>query len=152
MEKERKEKRTERQRKVPAVFEKMARLTNRAKICWADWMARKTSKMSRKSLYAALVVFVSIGTIYNSLVLSGFWKTGTLRQGSIAVPKDISLKKQRDGAWTFKQGLKDINSWRSYGDSLRDTKEGRAFLDSVAKNRPELLDSMRNAEAIIKKF
>jgi len=134
-----------------AVRGKLSNLANRVQRSWAEWMSRITAKMSRRSLYIALAVFVLTGTAYNSLVLTGLFGSAEIKSGKIQIPKSVRGPALPQAINPIQQGMKDLRIAKASLDSLRKSKEGRQLLDSIEKIRPGLKDSLSSAAEMIHK-
>ncbi len=142
----------QKERPMVAVRQKMKTIGIRVQKLWAEWMSRRTARMSRRTLYVLLALFVCCGTVYNTLILTGLWKVENVGHGNIAIPKGSMHKGMIDSPMMVDQQIRSIREVRASFDSLKKTKEGRAMLDSIARRRPGLLDSLRRAEDILTKF
>jgi hypothetical protein len=139
------------ERPAAVVRGKIRNLAFRTQKIWADWMARKTAKMSRRTLYVVLVLFVLSGTIYNSLVLTGHVGSVEVRPGRIEIPTSSTQFKVPKNLNPLEEGVRDLRNVQAYFDSLQRTPEGRVVIDSIAKARPGLLDSINIAEEMMRK-
>lgn len=137
---------------MEVVRQKMKSFGKRVQTLWAEWMSRRTARMSKRTLYVLLALFVLGGTVYNTLVLSGIWKVNTISNGTIAIPKGSVRRDLLDSPILVDQQIKSMLQVRASLDSLKRTREGRAILDSIARKRPGLLDSLRSAEEVLTKF
>ena len=147
-----KEATVQKEKPMVAVKQKMKTIGRRIQKLWAEWMSRRTAKMSRRTLYILLALFVCGGTVYNTMILTGLWKSENLNHGTIAIPNGAIRQRMVDSPIIIDQQIRSIRAARASFDSLKKTREGRAMLDSIARRRPGLLDSLRKAEDILTKF
>ena len=130
---------------------KIRNIALRLQATWADWLARKTAKMSRRSLYISLGLFVAAGTTYNSLVLTGHLGYAEIRPGRIQVPSSSTQFRIPKNLNPLDQGAKDLNNAQAYLDSLKSTSLGQVMIDSILKVRPGLFDSINTAKEMMRK-
>lgn len=116
---------------------------------WANWMSRQEQRLSLKSKALVMgILFLAIAGYSLSLLFSYAKGNVTARDKiTIRIPKMESHERQ--GA----PGLTDpiymrIHRFRKYLDSLATSEAGKKKLDSLAVQRPGLLDSLAKVEQL----
>lgn len=135
---------------VSKLFQRFNVLFAHSQKRWADWMAKRTAKLSRRSLYVALFSFVAISLAYNSMILVGDSGNEKIRVGRIKVPSVQAQPSMPSEA--FVRELKRVKSFTRLMDSLYRSPNGRKTYDSIMRARPGLLDSARTLEKLALKF
>lgn len=130
---------------------KISGIALRIQANWADWLARKTAKMSKRTLYISLGLFVVAGTTYNSMVFTGHLGSVAIRPGKIRMPTSSTQFRIPETIDPMELGTKDLATVHAYLDSLRRTPQGKVVIDSIFKTRPGLLDSINTAKEMMRK-
>lgn len=128
------------------VFQKLGHFVERGQRRAASYLNRKTATLSRRQAITGLILFCllfggsSAFTIWHSLRSA----SGSIHIQNMKVPahtitpnNDVNNDLKLTGS-----ELDLIKSFRRYLDSLRQTSEGMAVYDSIARHRPGLLDSL----------
>lgn len=139
-------KRRQRSSVVDGVLEKLGQRFGRMQRRAAVYLNRKTAGLSCGQLKIGLVLFClafggsSAFTIWHSLGSP----SGGPRVQPISVPRQVVTEKNKTAPPVALTGpeVSGIRRFRAYLDSLRRTSKGRVIYDSIARQRPGLLDSL----------
>ncbi|KGO85879.1 hypothetical protein Q765_13665 [Flavobacterium rivuli WB 3.3-2 = DSM 21788] len=119
---------------------------------WAKWMARKTSKWSKRKLTATLVFFCFVTGAYSTYLIVYSLLTHVEATSSITTTKisrQAALSKtiaHKSGAVITDEEMDRIIAFRHYLDSLKTTASGTKSYDSIVQNCSGLLDSLTIVE------
>lgn len=142
----------------PTIFSKgLQAAYNRVQGGWVNWMRKRTEKFSRRTWIALVIVFVvSIGTYDAYLITSSITTKG---HGSffitpIQMPEHVTATGETGRVAT---GIADfeynrIKRFRMYMDSLARSPSDKTQYDSITRQYPGLMDSLRFIENYYKQL
>lgn len=139
----------QREKLAVKIFRRIGVLLGRIQCAWAEWMNRKTARLSKRTLYISLVLFISISLVYNSIVFVGGGAT-LIGFGNIKTPNKVSPPKGVDDV--YRAEVRRVKRFIKVMDSLHGAPDGRKTYDSIMHARPGLLDSARAMEKLMDKF
>lgn len=123
-------------------------------IRYADWMQQITATLSITSKKILIILFSVIAGGYSLYtIIESFGDTAT-KKIVITKIKSPSRITQTGEDYDVHQKIiserefKKIQAFKLYMDSLRNSKSGKIFADSILLNRPELMDSIREFEQL----
>jgi len=129
---------------MQGVFEKLGHAVERWQRRAADFLNRKAATLSRRQLAWGLVVFCGVFggssayTIWHSVHAS----TDAVRIQPLTIPGHTILPEDALPTDGIGPELARIRQFRRFLDSLRLSESGRTLYDSLARQRPGLLDSL----------
>lgn len=119
---------------------------------WAQWMTKKTAKISLTNLLVIWVFFIAFSGGYSMyLIVTGLSGTGTTNITVTPIAKLLRLSDTDDGipeenSFISTNEFEKLNHFRIYMDSLARSPAGKKIHDSIVNNRPGLLDSLTVVE------
>lgn len=117
-------------------------LWKRAQSAWADWMQKKTTNMSQRTLVVLLFLFISCSIVLNCFILTGHFIQSDLEYGTVSQPVNLYHLE-------VEQELAQMREFRRYMDSLNLSPQGKLIYDSIVSARPGLLDSVKQIENLL---
>lgn len=137
------------------VAQSIANWLIRVQSAWASWMNRKVGKWHPRFVGAVMILLlVSMAIISISMIVGGVKVRSKIiaKTGAIKVP---DVTQQQDPA-SFKSAMsapvERVRRLHLYLDSLSNTEQGKAKLDSIFRLRPGLADSIKMVEHLYKKI
>jgi len=121
---------------------------------WAQWMGRRTQRLSRKTLFLLLLAFIVLAGGYSIYLIGKSFSGNQANAISVTPIKKPGYVLQTGEATLHpnliisKMNYKRIIRFRGYMDSLTRSPAGKAAYDSIILSRPGLLDSIRVIEEI----
>lgn len=134
--------------KMEVVAGGIGRFIARVQQRWADWMAKKSERMSVRAKWVMLTVFCLftassciylIGSSFHAVSIS------TPKVGRIKTPIHPAPRKQRSPAISG-QDYRKLREYRLYMDSLARSPAGAPQYRKFRQQHPGLLDSIRIIE------
>ena len=121
---------------------------------WAQWMGRRTQRLSRKTLFLLLLAFIVLAGGY-SIYLIGKSFSGNQANAISITPirkpghvVQTGESASRPDMTDSKTDYQRIIRFSGYMDSLARSPAGKAAYDSIILSRPGLRDSIRFIEEI----
>lgn len=123
---------------------------NRVQSAWANWMNRKTKRLSKKRKVLLLVIFcvLSVALSFALIVRSIQGRAFTIKYSAIKRP--VTVYKENP-ILDDKGSILNIIRFRKYMDSLSKDRNGKRTFDSIQKARPGLMDSVVEIEKLYNK-
>lgn len=121
---------------------------------WAQWMGRRTQRLSRKTLFLLLLAFIVLAGGYSIYLIGKSFsgnQANSISITSIKKPEHVvqtGESASRPDMIESKTDYQRIIRFRAYMDSLARSPAGKAAYDGIILNRPGLLDSIRLIEEI----
>jgi hypothetical protein len=122
--------------------------------CWAQWMARRTKHLSRRTLQVLLIAFIVLAGGYSIHLIGQIFSGNKVNAFSVTpIKKPVHVLQTGDATpqpdmIVGKSGDQGITRFRRFMDSLTQCPEGKAAYDSILLSRPGLPDSIRFIEEI----
>lgn len=121
---------------------------------WAEYMQRKTEKLSLKTVKYGLIFFCLLSVACSLYLIIGSFSNGN-KQHFVSVPISIPAHSMQTGdersrsLFTItKAEFNRIERFRHYMDSLGESPQTAPMRDSILSNRPGLMDSVRFIEKL----
>lgn len=135
----------------PSLPQQLYALRLWTQLAWVEWIEAKAARLSRKTQYLSLGLFIAVSAGFCTLMLFGGLgklmgftaKPDAIR--SVAAPRISSPKVAPDDSLLQER----LATFHHYWDSLSLTESGQKTRDSLLQSRPGLLDSIRIAEQLI---
>ncbi|WP_143708746.1 hypothetical protein [[Flexibacter] sp. ATCC 35208] len=123
---------------------------------WSNWMYKKTSRWNKKEqslfLYLILLVFGGISGLIMYRTITGKTSKDSAGQHSFAGPMTRpGVKKIHDPGNQSQPDTTAFSRFYHYIDSVGTTPAGKKQLDSFFRARPHFIDSVKEAERIIRR-
>lgn len=150
----RKKKKTETDENNDRILRQMVNACLRLQNCWAQWMARRTKHLSRRTLLHSLLAFIVlaggysihlIGQSFSGNKVNAFSVTPIKKPGHVLQTGDAS---PQPDMIVSKPDYQGITRFRRYMDSLTRSPAGKATHDNTLLSPPGLPDSIRFIEEI----
>lgn len=119
---------------------------------WAEWMQRKTEKLSGKGMFMVLLVFVLLAGGYSIYLIGrSFSENLTPSFSIIFIKRPAHIQETGDEARhrnpaISKSEYERIHWFKQYMDSLTQSIAGKVLYDSIIALRPGLMDSIQLIE------
>ena len=131
------------QRRMHALFQNaFAKFDERLVQC-ARLLEKKTSAYSNTKKKLLLVVFVLLFVSQSTRTLIQSFKNKNASAFSVSRIKTVRVRQAAPVSKIDSSELVKIQGFKNYVDSLGKTAQGRKMRDSLFKNRPHLMDSVR---------
>lgn len=124
-------------------------LWKRAQSAWADWMQKKTTNMSQRTLVVLLFLFISCSIVLNCFILTGHFIQSDLEYGTVSQPVNLYHLEDNSKSLSVEQELAQMRDFRRYMDSLNLSPQGKLIYDSIVSAHPGLLDSVKQIENLL---
>lgn len=129
----------------------LAAFLDTAQARWAGCMARWTAPLSKRALQFAVVLFCALSGGASLLAIrDAFLQKGPplVKPATLTVPKYYRQPGPALTPLLTPGDRQHISRFRALLDSLYRSVEGRAIYDSIIRERPGLLDSLRRMEDV----
>lgn len=126
------------------------------KTAWANWMALRTARLTKKGWITALACLVLVMGSYSTyLIVSAFTgaPAASIKVGSIRKPAHTGHTGEANAqGFISETEFKNIEKFQQYMDSLARDPTGRRLYDSITGARPGLMDSINLVEKYYQQF
>jgi hypothetical protein len=146
--KEKIEKKRDRADKLAAL---LATQLHRQQQRFTSFLTKQTAPLSKRGQLAGLVVFCLLFGGASFLAILGAFQRKTsspVKPIPVTVPKYFNRSGEALPPSLTRKDFEQIHHFKNYLDSLYGSQEGRAVYDSLIRERPGLLDSLRQMETI----
>jgi hypothetical protein len=117
---------------------------------WADWMQRKSERLSIKGKWFTLFLFCAFTVAVSTyLIITSIWSDAQLSFSVAHIKTAVQLKHySNESSGISKSDYEKIHRFKFYMDSLARSPTGSKEYEEFRQDHPGLMDSIRTVERL----